>query len=88
MKLARTIKYDHSKSQKDIDEFMDELPKKLRYQLEFVINKHKYSGINFFSNKGNCFVSWIGRSVKPVNYNQDDYIYKEGEDTDESKIES
>jgi uridine kinase len=48
MKLARTIKYDHSKSQKDIDEFMEELPKKLRYELEYVMHKQKYAGIVFF----------------------------------------
>ena len=47
-KLAKTIKYDHSKSQKDTLTFMEELPHKLKLELAAAIHKKMYASISFF----------------------------------------
>ncbi len=41
-KLVRTINYDHSKSEKQYDTFMKELPKDLKKELIQMINFKKY----------------------------------------------
>jgi Ion channel len=47
-KLAKTIRYDHSKKQKDVLQFMEELPSKLRLELAMAIHQTMYSNIGFF----------------------------------------
>lgn len=47
-KLRKAIKYDHSKNSKDIIDFMNELPHKLKIELAMEIHKEIYNGINFF----------------------------------------
>ena len=36
-KLVRTINYDHSKNEKEIVNFMKELPKHLKKEMDFII---------------------------------------------------
>ena len=47
-KLVKTIRYDHSKKSKDVIQFMDELPHKLKLELAMVIHKKMYSTVKFF----------------------------------------
>jgi CRP-like cAMP-binding protein len=38
-----------------------------------------YSNIFFFANRDESFVSWISSVVKSINFEEKEYIYKEGE---------
>lgn len=78
--LAKTIRYDHSKKQKDVLQFMEELPSKLRLELAMVIHKSMYSNITYFLDKDKSFIAWISRQIRPMNVDDQDYIYKEGEE--------
>lgn len=77
-KLAKTIRYDHSKQKRDTLNFMDELPSALRQELALAIHHRMYSSVQFFQQKDNCFITWITRLIVPVNMEAHDYIYKEG----------
>ncbi len=50
-KLAKTIKYDHSKKQKDILQFIDELPHKIKLELAMQIHNKTYANVAFFKEK-------------------------------------
>lgn len=65
--LMKTIKYDHSKNQRDITLFVNELPYKLRIDLAMEIHKNIYSTIDFFKVKEKSFIAWIGPLLKPLN---------------------
>lgn len=84
-KLAKTIKYDHSKKQKYTINFMEELPHKLKLELAMIMMQRMYSGVSFFQDKEKSFLAWIARLIKPLNVEDGDYIYKEGEEIVESK---
>jgi hypothetical protein len=84
-KLARTIKFDYSKKQKDILQFIEELPHKLRLELSMVIHSKMYQNIPFFRGKDSSFIVWMATSIKSLVVECEEYIYQEGEDLVESK---
>lgn len=47
-KIVKAVKYDHRQNAKDVHEFMEELPSKLRIELAMAIHKKMYSNIKFF----------------------------------------
>lgn len=83
--LRKTIKYDHSKNSKDIIEFMEELPYKLKVELAMEIHKNIYHNITFFKFKDKSFIAWVGPLLRPYFVSETEYLYKEGEDIKESK---
>ena len=59
---------------------MNELPYKLKIELAFVINKNLISEIIFFQDKNDqTFIAWIGEVLKPVNLQEEQYIFKDTE---------
>ena len=44
-----------------------------------------YSTVKFFKDKDESFVVWITKILAPLSTHSQDYIYREGEDIDESK---
>lgn len=84
-RLVKTIKYDHSKKQKDTIHFMEELPHKLKLELAMIMMKKMYANVAFFQDKEKSFIAWVARLIRPVNVEEQDYIYKEGEEIAESK---
>ena len=46
--LVKALRYDSSKKSKDLTQFMNELPYKLKIELAVVINKQMLSEITFF----------------------------------------
>ncbi|TNV87319.1 hypothetical protein FGO68_gene17715 [Halteria grandinella] len=82
-KLIQSINYDHSKKSRDFSQFMDELPYKLRVELAMEIHKKIYETINFLKFKEKSFIAWIGKLLRPVNVQEQEYIIKEGEEVTE-----
>jgi voltage-gated potassium channel len=79
-RLVKTIKYDHSKKSKDVLEFMDELPHKLKLELAMEIHKFMYSTVKFFDNKDQSFIAWVGTVIRPINIQEQEYVFKECEE--------
>jgi Ion channel len=79
-RLVKTIKYDHSKKQKDTLHFMEELPHKLKLELAMIMMKKMYANVEFFKDKERSFIAWVARLIRPMNVEEVDYIYKEGEE--------
>ena len=64
---------------------MEELPQKLKLELAMVIHKKMYSTVNFFQDRDKSFVAWLEKIIHPMNVEDTEYIYKEGEEILESK---
>lgn len=79
-KLAKTIRYDHSKKKRDTLNFMDELPSSLRQELAMAIHHTMYASVQFFHGKDQSFLTWITRLIAPLSIEAKDYVYKEGEE--------
>ena len=73
------IRYDHRKKTRDVAEFMEELPTQLRNELGLVIHKKLYKSVEFLQGKETAFQAWAATVMKPLNYEEMEYIYKEGE---------
>jgi CRP-like cAMP-binding protein len=58
---------------------MDELPHKLKQELAIAIHTKMYASVKFFKSKQKSFVVWVGTVIRPVNYQEGEYICKEGE---------
>lgn len=84
-KLAKSIKYDHTKKKRDILQFIEELPHILKLELSMAIHIKMYHHIQYFQNKDKSFIAWVVTIIKQLNTDQEDYIFKEGEDIVESK---
>ncbi len=64
-RLAKTIRYDHTKRSKNFHTFIEELPPKLRMELAAVMHKKMYSCITFFKKQDSLFLAWIGTVIRP-----------------------
>lgn len=78
-RLVKTIRYDHSKKQKDVLQFMEELPHKLKLELAMFIYRKMFSTVKFFDGKQKSFIVWVGTAIRPLNIQEQEYIIKEGE---------
>ncbi|TNV85871.1 hypothetical protein FGO68_gene14280 [Halteria grandinella] len=79
-KLVKNIKYDHSRKQKDMVQFMEELPHKLKVELAFAVHQKMYKQVKFFEQKERSFIAWITKILKPSKIDDQEYAFKEGED--------
>jgi len=59
---------------------MDELPHKLRLELAMAIHLKNYSTVEFFKGKDKSFIAWISTILKPLGIEDEQYVYKEGEE--------
>jgi biopolymer transport protein ExbB/TolQ len=66
-RIVKAVKYDHRQNSKDVHEFMEELPSKLRIELAMAIHKKMYSNIKFFQDKDTNFIAWVGTLLRPIN---------------------
>lgn len=64
---------------------MEELPHKLKVELALQIHKDIKKNIEFFKNKKDNFIAWIGPLLKPHLVSEQEYIFSDGEDIKESK---
>ena len=88
VELRKIIKYDHSKMSKNVIEFMNELPYKMKISLAMEIHKNIYHTIEFFKFKEKNFIAWVGPLLKPLKITEQEYIYKEGDEIKESMFYS
>lgn len=59
------------------------MPHKIKIELAMQIHTKTYSNIAYFKDKDKSFIAWISTLIKPISQEDQDYIYKEGEDVTE-----
>lgn len=62
------MQYDHhQQNAKDIHEFMEDLPTKLKIELAMAIHKKMYANISFLLDRDHTFIAWVGTYLRPIN---------------------
>lgn len=74
------IKKDNTQ---ELNEFLEELPYKLRIELSLYIYEKRYCKIKFFKDRSASFVSWMCQLLKPQNYLDMQMMGIEGEEISE-----
>ena len=59
--------------------FVDDLPHKLKTQIQVYIYEERYAKIRFMKGKSLSFITWLCRLLRPNLFNKDQYIYYEGD---------
>ncbi|CDW80054.1 cation channel family protein [Stylonychia lemnae] len=81
--IRKWIKYYYSKTSYDVSTFMNELPSKLKTELALETNHKLYTSIEFMKRQDKKFIIWILPLLKPFYVQQNEYIYKEGDEIQE-----
>ena len=78
-RIKKAIKYGHFKTDQQKNQFLADLPLNLRTELSVIMYKDLISGIEFFKNKPDRLIAFIGPLLKPLKVGKDEYIFTEGE---------
>ena len=86
MKIRKAIKYDHRRNVADKYDLLSKLPKALNLELTIIMHQEVIQKIPFFQNRNPHFISHICPMLKPIKIDMDEYIFKENDPIDESKV--
>ena len=78
-KIKSAIEYDQSRFNKETDEIIRILPKKLSLQLKFIINQILVKQNLFFNSKPIPFINAILNHLKPFKFNNRENIFYQGQ---------
>lgn len=57
---------------------MDELPYKLKEELQIFIHQRMYQDVTFFNCRDDTFLAWISAVLKTIVFEENQFLYKEG----------
>ena len=78
-KIKSAIEYDQSRINKETDEIIRILPRKLSLQLKFIINQVLVKQNRFFNSKPIPFINAILNHLKPFKFNNRENIFYQGQ---------
>ena len=79
-RLRQAVKYDYNKDRNDINNFVSDLPHKLKLEVSLFIHEHTYKKIDCFKGRSSAFIAWICPLLRPSFFPENQYIYFEGDD--------
>ena len=79
-RLKQAVKYDFNKDLNDINQFVHDLPHKLKLEVSLYIHEQTYKRIDCFKGRSSAFIAWICPLLKPGPFPENQYIYFEGDD--------
>jgi hypothetical protein len=85
-KLLRNVHYDYRKRSKEFSAFIEDLPMKLKIELLLLMHQSRYSTVEYLREKEKCFIAWVAPLLKPMNFQDSEYIYSQGEEVDYGKF--
>jgi hypothetical protein len=80
------VHYDYRKRSKEFSAFIEDLPMKLKIELLMLMHQSRYHTVEFFKEKEKCFIAWVAPLLKPMNFQDSEYIYSHGEEVDYGKL--
>lgn len=78
-KLNVALEYQHLNSKQDLSDLIEDIPGNLRVQLLVVIYQKILESNAFFIGKPSFFVAYVAPLLKPVRYDEGEYIYRQYE---------
>lgn len=80
MQCKKNLEFNTKNNHRQVMDFLDNLPHKLRMDVTHIIHEKRYQNIKFLNNKSNSFLNWLCPLFTPVFFGAKQYIYSEGED--------
>lgn len=68
-----------NKNFQEINEFVEDLPQKLRIEVSLYIYEERYKKIKFFRKMNASFITWICPLMKPCMFAENQYIFNESD---------
>lgn len=78
--LKKSIGYDFQNSNAEERQFVDQLPEKLKIEVNLFIFEDRYKNIYMLKNKTSAFISWTCPRLKPQFYQHDSPVFMEGDE--------
>ena len=79
LRIKKALKYGHLKTDQDKENFLSELPSNLRTELSFFMHKGIVSSIEFFKNRSERFIAFIGPLLKQIKIGKNEVIASQGD---------
>ena len=67
-RLRMAIKYDYNKDKNDINQFVNDLPHKLKLEVSLYIHEQTYKRIDLFKGKSSAFIAWVCPLLKSTRH--------------------
>ena len=83
LKLKSALEYDQTMHNRERNEMVSNLPKKLAAQLKIVMNQNLIDKNKFFEGKQFKFITSVLNALKPLKIRAKEIVYKKGEFTEE-----
>ena len=79
VRLKQSLRYRYSKNIDDLNEFIDELPEKLKVETAIMIHEETWRSIECFKNESDFFIAWICPKLRPLLVLEDSEVFHENE---------
>lgn len=79
LRIKKALKYGHLKTDQDKENFLNELPSNLRTELSFFMHKSIVVSIEFFKNRSERFIAYIGPLLKPMKIGKNEVVASQGD---------
>lgn len=79
LRIKKALKYGHLKIDQDKEKFLIELPSNIRTELSYFMHKSLVNSIEFFKNRSERFIAYIGPLLKPIKFGKNEVIASQGD---------
>lgn len=76
-RLKQSLKYNQKQDIDDLNQFVDELPHKLKIEVSLFIHEQTYRKINFLKDRSSSFKAWVCPLLKPYLVTENQYVFFE-----------
>ena len=76
-KLSAALESQHLNDNEEINDLFEDIPSHLKTQLLILIHQNMLQGNHFFAGKPPFFVAFVGPLLRPMRFEQNEYVYRE-----------
>ena len=79
-RLKQSLRHNSKKDQEQIDDFVEELPHRLKLEVSLFIHESTYKSIDFLKERSSYFITWICPLLKVYYVAGNEHVYYEGDE--------
>ena len=79
-RLKQSLKFSKSRDQDQLNDFLEDLPHKLKLEVSLFIHEQTYKKFKFLKQRSSLFISWICPLFKPYLIVENTHIYYENDE--------
>ena len=79
-RLKQSLQYNHKKDIDDLNQFVEELPHKLKIEVSLFLHEQTYRNIVFLKDRSSSFKAWLCPLLKPYLVMENQYVFFEDDE--------